>query len=359
MCTPYRYLCQTRDPIAEENVILRISELAVIISLMVTGLKIDKNFNIRNYRIPLLMILITMIGCIVTVALAGWWIAGLVPGSACLIGAVFAPTDPVIADDIQVDFEEKGARPVQFSLTAEAGLNDGMAFPFTWFAIWMATSGLGEWDWLNMWFLKDVLYRIVSGGVGGFLIGRLIAYLLFKLPCHFEGIIVRKEFVVIAITLLVYGLIEAISGYGFIAVFIAGLTIRQFEREHTFHKRMHDFGEQFEQILLGVILVFLGGYIVTYMFQVLLWEHVLIVLLFIFVIRPVFGWLPVLGRELKTKEKGIVAFMGMKGVGSVFYLSFALHETSFAHPEKLWASTAFLIFTSVIVHGSVSYYVKE
>ncbi len=346
------------DPIAKNNIILHLAELSVIISLMGTGLKINRSFSMTNFRVPLLMVSITMVGCIVAVALTGWLIAGLAPASALLLGAVFAPTDPVIADEVQVGFHETEEHPVNFSLTAEAGLNDGMAFPFTWFAVLAASVGLYEVSWITDWILRDIGYRILVGAVTGFILGRMLAYSLFTLPEKYDFPHIRREFVAIACTLLVYSVTESIHGYGFIAVFVAGLTLRHYEREHDFHQEMHDFIDQTEKILLAIVLVLLGGYAVTHMFSHLSWEGALLVILFIFVIRPLFGRLALFDAGMNRKEKIVTSFMGMKGVGSFFYLAFALHETTFAQADHLWATAGFLVLMSVIIHGGCLYLLR-
>lgn len=346
------------DPTTQNSYILHLAELSVIISLMGTGLKINKSFSMSNFRVPFLLILITMVGCIAAVALTGWLIIGLVPTSALLLAAVFAPTDPVIADEVQVDFVESKEHPVNFSLTAEAGLNDGMAFPFTWFAVLAATFGLFEGGWITDWMLRDVGYRIVTGGVIGFILGRILAFFLFTLPEKYDSPPIRREFIAVACTFLVYSTVESIHGYGFIAVFVAALTLRHYEKEHEFHQEMHKFIDQVEKILLAIVLFLLGGYTVTHMFMHLSWNTVLLVMLFIFIIRPVFGRIALFNSDMTPKEKMVVSFMGMRGVGSLFYLAFALHEATFAYPGQLWATTGFLVLTSVIVHGGALYLLK-
>lgn len=345
------------DPIAHESLMLHLTELSVIISLIAAGLKINRDITLANFRIPLLMVLVTMIGCIAAVAGATWLVIGLVPSSALLMGAVFAPTDPVIGDEIQVDFAEDQSNPVRFSLTAEAGLNDGMAFPFTWLAVWTAAVGTSSWDWLTEWAMQDVLYRILAGTAGGFIVGRAMAHVLFTLPQKDVILPIRRELVAIAVTLLAYSLIEFIHGYGFIAVFVAGLTLRHFEMEHEFQARMHDFIDQIEKFLLGVLLVLLGGYTVTYMFEYLSWMDMFLVLLFILVIRPLFGYLPLFKSNIPTRERWLIAFLGLKGVGSFYYLAFALHQTEFAGAEHLWAITGFLVLASAVVHGVSLYFI--
>lgn len=348
------------DPIKYEAEILRLSEITVIISLMGAGLKINRNFSFQAYRVPLLLVLITMIGCIGATALLGWWF-GLVPASALLLGAVFAPTDPVLAGDVQVELEEEEGEehPVQFSLTAEAGINDGMAFPFTWLAIWVALYGFSLGDWLNTWLLKDLLYRIAGGIIFGYGFGKLIAWLFFTLPDKLNFKPKRLGFLAVAITLLIYGISEAAHVYGFIAVFIAAYTIRHHEKQHTFHREMHDVVQQVEQFLLTIILLLLGGYISHHWFHALTFPIFCLCLLFIFVIRPLFGILPSLNTSMPWKHRWAVAFLGIKGVGSFFYLAFAFHEADFAQKDLLWSTVAFLVLISVVVHRVVGFYVKK
>lgn len=348
------------NPIKYNDEILRLTEITVIISIMGAGLKLNHKFSLKNYRIPLLLVGITMIGCIASVALLGWWI-GLVPASALLLAAVFAPTDPVLASDIQVEIEEttEEEHPVQYYLTVEAGINDGMAFPFTWLAVLVALNGMTSMDWISDWFMVDVLYRIIVGIIIGYVTGRVIAWLFFELPDRVKIAPKRLGFLAVAITFFIYGVTEAAHAYGFIAVFVSAVTIRQFEKQHQFHKEMHDVVAQVELFLITIILVFLGGYIATYWFKELTLPLILICLGFIFVIRPVFGILPTLKSKMSWKERWAVSFLGIKGIGSFFYLAFALSKADFLHEETLWSTVAFLVLVSIIVHRLAGVIIKK
>lgn len=348
------------DPIKYGDEILKLTEFTVIISLMGAGLKINRSFSFRAYRVPLLLVLITMICCITATALLGLWF-GLVPASALLIGAVFAPTDPVLSSEVQVKLEEdeKEEHPVKFNLTAEAGLNDGMAFPFTWLAVWIAIYGFGYGDWISTWILKDIIYRICGGVIFGIGSGKLIAWLFFTLPEKLKIKPKRLSFLAVVATMLIYGVTEAVHAYGFIAVFIAALTIRHHEKHHGYLKEMHDVIEQVEQFLIAIILLLLGGYIAHTWFQALTFQMLILCLVFLFFIRPIFGILPTLNTKMPWNHRWIVAFLGIKGVGSFFYLAFALHEAEFAQVDLLWSTVAFLILVSLIIHRIVGFYVKK
>ncbi|MDC6350090.1 cation:proton antiporter [Zeaxanthinibacter sp. PT1] len=348
------------DPIKYEKEILKLTEIAVIISLMGAGLKINRDFSFSAYRVPLLLVLVTMIGCIAATAMLGWWF-GLVPASALLLGAVFAPTDPVLASDVQVEVEEDAdeEHPVQFNLTSEAGLNDGMAFPFTWCAIWVAMYGFNYDDWLSTWLLKDLVYRILGGLLFGYGFGRMIAWLLFILPDKLNIAPKRLGFVAVSATFLIYGVSEAAEVYGFISVFVAALTIRHHEKQNTFNNEMHDVVEQVEQFMITIILLLLGGYIAHHWFQALTFPIIGLCLVFIFIIRPFFGIFPTLSTDMPWKHRWAVAFLGIKGIGSFFYLAFALHETTFPQEDLLWNTVAFLVLISAVVHRIVGFYVKR
>src|SRR5688572_25551463 len=169
------------DPVSNPVETMRITEMVVIVCLMGTGLKIDQPFNIKSWNVPFRLIFLTMILCIATVTFCCWYFLDFSISAALLMGAVLAPTDPVLAADVQVGPPlEKVKDNIRFSLTAEAGMNDGMAFPFTWLAIKVAllTGAAGSISWIGEWVLIYLLYKIAMGAIIGYLTGRLLAFLL-------------------------------------------------------------------------------------------------------------------------------------------------------------------------------------
>ncbi|HSB93374.1 MAG TPA: cation:proton antiporter, partial [Flavitalea sp.] len=167
------------NPVLNNSVSLHLTEIVVIISLMGTGLKIDERFSFRSWKIPFRLVTITMILSIAALALIAKYFLHFDWPSAILLAAALAPTDPVMASDVQVGPPlEKEQNKVRFALTAEAGLNDGMAFPFTWLAILLLNDNARVDSWFS-WFLG---YKIIVGVAMGFLIGRFIAFLLFHVP---------------------------------------------------------------------------------------------------------------------------------------------------------------------------------
>jgi sodium/hydrogen antiporter len=340
------------NPIWEEAYAVHLTELIIIISLMGTGLKIDQPFSVAQWTIPFRLVTITMVVSIALVGLVSWWMLGFDPASALLLGAVLAPTDPVLASDVQVGPPlENRHDNVRFALTAEAGLNDGMAFPFTWLAIAVATAATpAEIAW-EVWLWWDVVYRIGAGMASGFLLGKLLAYLVFYLPDNNVTGLTRDGFVAISATLLVYGVTEMLQGYGFIAVFVTALTMRNYEMEHAYHEHLHSFTDQMERILVAVMLLLFGGSLVTGLLQALTWPMVLFSLACVVLLRPAAGLAALVGASMHAKEKLAISFFGIKGIGAFFYLAFALQQASFRDEQALWSVVGLCVLVSIIVHG--------
>ncbi|WP_035333691.1 cation:proton antiporter [Dyadobacter crusticola] len=341
------------DPLLHQDHTVHITELVVVISLMGTGLKIDKPFSFKNWRVPFRLLSVTMLLCVGAVTILAWAFLGFSVASAVLLAAVLSPTDPVLAADVQVGPPMEGAGDdVRFALTAEAGMNDGMAFPFTWLAIALAVALPGTLgDELTKWALVDVLYKIASGVILGFVLGRLLAYLVLNFSEKSRMIKLNDGFIAIAGALVIFGGVELLHGYGFIAVFVASVTFRNYEIDHNFHKDMHQFSEQTERILVAVVLLLFGGSLVDGILDALSWQMILLSFAFIFIVRPVSGLIGLHGTALHFKEKLGISFYGIRGIGSFYYLSFALKEAHFPHAKELWSITAFIALLSVLIHG--------
>jgi NhaP-type Na+/H+ or K+/H+ antiporter len=339
-------------PLESPQITTHLTELCVIVALTGTGLKIDRPFSWRNWRIPLRFTTIAMILCIALLALVDHYVAGWPLASAVLLAAALAPTDPVLAGDVQVEGPGEGGEDVvRFSLTSEAGLNDGLAFPFVWLALFLvggvpdAVSNWGEW------LLYDVVYRVGVGIGAGYLSGKLLAYLILGLPQRLRISPDAYGFLALSITLISYGLTELVHGYGFLAVFVAAVAIRGYERTHKYHREMHDFSDQIERILVAVLLILFGGAIARGLLAPLTWTDVLVALFLLLLIRPAVGWLTLLGTQTSLLQRGAIAVLGIRGIGSFFYLSFAIEKGDFSQPERLWALVGLIVLVSIVFFG--------
>jgi sodium/hydrogen antiporter len=346
------------DPIANPTITTHLTEIGVIVALMGAGLKIDRPLGWRRWSSTWRLLAVAMPLTIGGIALLGWWWLGMVPAAALLLGAAVAPTDPVLASDVQVGEpteHEDSEDEVRFALTSEAGLNDGLAFPFVLAAIAMATVGSSPGAWLARWFTVDVAYKTVVGVGGGLLVGWLLGKLFFRartealrLARHAEG------FLALAATFLAYGAIELVNGYGFLAVFVAARAIRSAERSHEYNQVLHDFSEQVERLLTVLVLLLFGGAVVNGLLAPLTWPAVGVALALVFVVRPVVAWLAMRGAPGRHAEHWVIGFFGIRGLGSFFYLAYATTHATFPKTDLLWATVGLAVIVSVVVHGVVA-----
>jgi sodium/hydrogen antiporter len=343
------------DPLALSQETEKLTELVVILSLTGAGLKIDTPFSWRRWGVPWRLLGITMPLCIGAAAVLAWGWLGLVPASALLLAAALAPTDPVLASDVQVGRPNEGdEHPVRFSLTAEAGFNDGLAFPFVYLAILLSVKGLAPSGWLAEFALFYLLYKVVAGILLGRLLGRLLAVFIFRLPGESRAERTQDGLMALAMTLLVYGVTELLQGYGFLAVFVAAMTVRQAERNSRYHAQLHDFAEQIERLIMVVLMVLFGAALQSGLLGALEPRDVLFGLVFLLLVRPLLGFLGLIGSRLDVRERLLVSFFGIRGLWSFYYLAYALNQGEFSDAEHLWAISGFVVLVSVVLHGATA-----
>lgn len=339
------------DSFNSRLVIERMTEFTVIVALMGAGLKIDRRVGLRSWALTWRLLGLVMPLGIVVIALGATWILGLGAASAILLAACLAPTDPVLASDVQVGPPETGTEDeVRFALTSEAGLNDGLSFPFVYLAIAIALAP-EEPDWFSHWLLFDVVWRLLAGIAMGWIIGKLLGLATFRLPREAALVRTGEGFVALGITCIAYSLTELVHGYGFLAVFVAALSFRSIERHHEFHKELHDFSEQIERLLMMVLLVCFGAAVsVGQLIDELDWRLVSFALFVLLIVRPVFGWV-CLPSILPKGERAAIAIFGIRGLGSIYYLAFATGAADFEGVGTLWSSVALIVLISIVTHG--------
>ena len=361
------------DPQANRAAIEHITELVVLVALMGVGLALDRPLELRNpatwrrWSSTWRLLAIGMPVTIAAVALLGW-AAGLAPAAALLLGAALAPTDPVLASDVQVagpqtgDHEVDETDELRFTLTSEAGLNDGLAFPFVYAAILLATEG-GVLDWGLKWVAFYLVAKVVIGVVAGIVVGRLLAAVAFRSNNSSLRVAERGEsLLALAALVAAYGVGEVAGGYGFLSVFVCAMTFRSAERSHDYHAAMHDVAERLERLLTLFVLLVLGIALTRGLLDALDWRGVAIGLGLILVVRPVSGilaltawWRPSEDATgLDRPQRWAVAFFGVRGIGSLYYLAYASKEDPVLAQDWLWSTVAFTIVASVLIHGILS-----
>lgn len=362
------------DPQDNRAVIEHVTELAVLVALMGVGLALDRPLSFRDrssfrrWGATWRLLLVAMPLTIGAVALLGWWAAGLAPAAALLLGAALAPTDPVLASDVQVagpqtgDDEADEADEVRFTLTSEAGLNDGLAFPFVYAAILLSTEGaVGGWalEWLGFYLVA----KVAIGVVAGLVVGRALASVAFRSQSQSLRVADRGEsLLVLAALLASYGVGEVVGGYGFLSVFVCAMSFRSAERSHDYHAAMHEVAERLERLLTLFVLLVLGIALTRGILDALDLRGVLLGLALLVVVRPLAGLLALAPWALSSEDHGglvrrerwAVAFFGVRGVGTLFYVAYAAGEAPELGTDWLWATVSFTIVASVVLHGVLS-----
>ena len=365
------------DPMTHTVLFERLAEVAVLISLFAVGLKLGLPLTNKAWRMPLRLAVISMMLTIAMMTVIGLAL-GLSLGAAILLGAILAPTDPVLASDVQV--VEAGDRDrLRFSLSGEGALNDGAAFPFVMLGLGLlGLHDLGDWGW--RWFAIDVVWSITGGLLIGGGLGAAIGSLVVYLRSHHKESIGLDEFLAMGLIGLTYGLAMVCHTSGFLAVFAAGLALQRVgksnqkipaeavakagllskkeEEKLATHSdyasayMMHEvqgFNERLERIA-EVALVLLIGAMLSYTAISIIGMWVLGLLLL--VVRPVSVWLGLMGSPISRDQRVLISWFGIRGIGSVYYVMYAInHGLPRALAQDIMAFTLITIAVSIVLHG--------
>ncbi|MFA7481068.1 MAG: cation:proton antiporter [Vulcanimicrobiota bacterium] len=340
------------DPVEHADVLEHVSELAVVISLFVCGLKCQVRASNPLWALPLRLAFLSMTFTVGMITLIGFYLLNLPLGVALILGAVLAPTDPVLASEVQIEGIHDRDK-VRFALTGEGGFNDGTAFPFLYLGLgFLGLHHLGEW-W-GSWWAVDVLWGILGGLALGAICGAAAGLMVLKLPGHeHQGV---QEFLAFGLVFTSYGAAMALGTHGFLAAFTSGLALRwvegrprdESEQTAMAHKVL-GFKERVERLLEAVNVVLIGALTATIPWDSsLLW---LAPLLFV-IVRPLAVMLGLWGARISNLRRSYIAWFGIRGIGSVYYFSYAVGQgLPTLQAQSLAALVYPLLALSIIVHG--------
>ncbi|WP_326960316.1 cation:proton antiporter domain-containing protein [Amycolatopsis sp. NBC_01286] len=342
------------DPTAHLESVESFAQLGILVSLAGAGLSVDRPFGFRAWASTWRLLGITMPAMIVVVAVLGWWWLALPASAALLLGSVLAPTDPVLAGDVGVpspDVEPGLARDneIRFTLTTEAGLNDGLTMPFVLLALALAGQRAG----VDLrWILVDLVLPVAVGVLVGLAAGWVLGWAMFRAPSSQLRLAEYADgLVLLALAFLPYAVAELVHGNGFVAVFVAAVAVRTQERSHEYHGVLHSFGRQLERLFVAIALLGLGLAIGDGLLQGITVVEVVLTVVAVLVVRPVLGWLSLLGSSAGRHASPAIAFFGVRGIGTLFYLAYALDRFPVPRPDVLWRIGALAVALSVVVHG--------
>ncbi|SDP22735.1 sodium/proton antiporter, CPA1 family [Rhodoferax sp. OV413] len=354
------------DALKDTQLLERLTEVAVLISLFTAGMKLKLPLKDRRWWIPLRLASVSMLVTVAAVTAIGIWLLDLPPGAAVLLGAILAPTDPVLASDVQLSDPGDGDR-LRFGLTGEGGLNDGTAFPVVMLGLGLlGLHDLGANGW--RWAAVDVLWAIAGGLALGSLMGALLGHAILYLRTRHQEALDADEFIALGLIALTYGLALACQTYGFLAVFAAGLALQRVGEKAAapasestpdlepapptpaeMMLAVQRFNSQLERFVEVGIVLAIGVLLATVRFRAeLLWFIPLLFLL----VRPLSVFTGLLGTKVLGAQRRLMAWFGIRGIGSLYYLLYAItHGLQPAQAEQLLSITVGVVVASIVVHG--------
>lgn len=392
---PYGLNMVRLDLVRDAHLLESLTEVAVIVSLFTAGLKLGPGLSDKRWLVPLRLATVSMALTVGIITLAGVYLLHLPVGAAVLLGAILAPTDPVLASEVTVEHHEDRDR-LRFGLTGEAGMNDGTAFPFV--MLGLGLLGLHELGPGGIrWFGLDVAWAVAAGLGSGFGMGWIVARLVLHLRKRHQEAVGLDEFLTLGLIALSYGFALLIYSYGFLAVFAAGLALRHVEQHET-HKAEEiekqngkdgaaspsadiadvakaetdekdekevatdpkqapaylaravlSFNEQLERIGEVVLVVLVGG---TLHLSQLPSSAVWFLPMLFLIVRPVAVLLGLAATRTSRLQRGLFAWFGIRGIGSLYYLTYAIgHGLPESIARELIGLVLAAVATSVFVHG--------
>lgn len=367
------------NPLKQSALLEYLTEIAVLISLFAAGVKMPVPFNFVRWRSPILLATASMTITVAMIAGFAFYVLGMPLGAGILLGAIVAPTDPVLATDVQIRHPGDHDQ-LRFTLTCEAGMNDGSAFPFVMLGLGLlGLHDLGNFG--SIWILIDVMWATFAGVTIGIAAGVALAHVVWKLRSKPHEHQLMDDFLGLGLIGAVYGLTVAVNGWGFLAVFFAAVALRQTELKltkaaqgdshggearqtthaeatagiesgppQTVSRGSLIFKEHLERLSEMVLVLLIGG---TLYLNSWTWEAVAVALFLFVIVRPISVIVGLLGTNTSWRIRGMTGWFGVRGIGSLYYLMYAIES---GLPETLSLQliqiTLIVVTLSIVLHGT-------
>lgn len=349
------------NPLKESALLEALTEVAVLISLFSAGVKMPVPFSLAKWRAPLLLATASMGITVALVAAFAYFLLDLPLGAGVLLGAIVAPTDPVLATDVQI--RHPGDRDLlRFTLTCEAGMNDGSAFPFV--MLGLGLLGLHDLGHLGLhWLMVEVVWATLGALAIGVAAGMALAWLGWMLRREPYKHQLMDDFLGLGLIGVVYGLCVMVDAWGFLAVFFAAVALRQTELKltkttlpasedeplPTVSEGALVFKEHLERLSEVLLILLIGG---TLFLNSWTWEAVGLALFLFAVVRPVCVLIGLMGTATPWRIRGLAGWFGVRGVGSLYYLMYAIqHDLPESLALRLIQLTLIVVTMSILLHG--------
>lgn len=364
------------DPFHQSALLGVLTEVAVLIALFSAGIKMPVPVRISRWSPSLRL---AWLGVTISVALVAVFAVTFLSfswGAAILLGAILAPTDPVLATDVQSRHAGDNDA-VRFTLTCEAGMNDGTAFPFV--MLGLGLLGLHDWGGVGQWLMIDVGWSTFAAIVIGVLLGNSTA----RIGWRWRGLQGKREIlddlIGLGLIALVYGLTVSVHAYGFLAVFFAGVALRQTELQlarrvgirlprsdqeeretQEAGQRTTDapavlstnalmFKEHLERLSELLLVLLLGGMMFSEFWN---WRTLALAGFILLAVRPASTVLSLVGCSLDVRLRLLICWFGVRGIGSVYYLMYAIQQgVPAALARDMIQLVLVVIVLSIFLHG--------
>ena len=321
-----------------------VSEIAMAIALMAVALRYPFSDVAKLARPLTLLLTVGMVGMAATVALLAWGLLGLEPAHAWLLGAVLAPTDPVLSSSIVTGDPAEKDIPYRLRrlLSAESGANDGLAFPLVVLGVvLMREEGLGR-------FITEGLIGVAIAVVAGIAIGWAAGALMLRSEEHQD--IEDSGFFVftLVLALLALGVVNMLKGDGILGVFVTGLAYNRTVGAMTYDKE-REVEEGINRVLVLPVFILLGS-----LLPWLEWTEAGLPLVGFGVAVLFLRRLPVIAAlrrplKLDAADTLFYGWFGPIGVAALFLVTFAIEEA--VDDTVIWPATALVVALSTVVHG--------
>jgi sodium/hydrogen antiporter len=326
---------------AEDPGVLEVVELALVLTLFSDGMFVERELLARHWGPAARALAVAMPVTMGLLALGAYLVfPDLSWAEAFLLAAVLSPTDPVVTSVVVT--AQRVPALIRNTLNLESGLNDGLALPFVLFFLVLATPG-GDAGREGVELLGEAAFGAVLGVGVGLLGGRLHN----RLPGG--GITARYEGIyAVGFGLAAFGLADVTFGNGFIAAFVAGITLAR--AEHDVPESFVAFSENVSAIFQVMTFFLFGALIVAVGYERSIWGLLAFIPFALLVARPVAVLTSLAGTRLPRPQKAFIAWFGPKGVASMLFALFVL-DAPVAQGELVFDVAAFVILASIIAHG--------
>lgn len=376
------------DVVTHAPLLQRLTEVAVVLSLFIGGLRLRLPVTHRAWRAAFRLASLVMVGSIALLGFLAWWLFDLPPAIALLIAAILAPTDPVLAGDVTVGHSEDHDR-LRYALSGEAGLNDGAAFPFVVLAL-LLLQGTASYGEITSWVFREVVWASGAGLLTGFALGWLVGRAAIHLRAKQRDTAAPTDFLALALIALSYVAAQSIHAWGFLAVFAAGVGLRRAEVQtvttdpHPDAGKLEDrphppaetlvapntvtedeieapavaagvlvaevfsFGDAVERILEVLLVVTVGVALASHLSSTGLILGALLML----VVRPVSTFLGLYRTSITLTQRVLISWFGIRGIGSLYYLALAITQgLPASFPRTVADICVTAVALSIVGHG--------